>query len=178
MRLLGKRSSRTRTPDEPSSAPVEEAAAEPEPAAPAGPPLRVVVVDDTEDIRALMRLGLEHHGFDVVGEAADGHEAVAVAVREQPDLVLLDLHMPELGGLETIPLLLAECRAKVVVYSAISATYMTSAALDAGATAYIVKGVSPASIAEHLRRVARAGAVRPVAPYPFQGEYHPSDMTG
>ena len=55
---------------------------------------------------------------------------------------------------------------------------MTSAALDAGATAYIVKGVSSASIAEHLRRVARAGAVRPVAPYPFQREYHPTDITG
>jgi DNA-binding NarL/FixJ family response regulator len=130
----------------------------------------VVVVDDTEDIRALMKLGLERYGIEVRGEASDGATAADVVRETKPDIVLLDLHMPEVGGLEAMPVILeAHPRCRVVVYSAISATRMTGAAFDAGAHGYIVKGVSPRRIAEHLRRVNTAGAVRPVHPYPLAG---------
>ncbi|MGH9266760.1 MAG: EAL domain-containing protein, partial [Acidimicrobiales bacterium] len=69
---------------------------------------RVLLVDDDRDLRTLFRLVLEDHGgFDVVGEATDGREAVALARHFQPDVVLLDLAMPGLGGLEALPLLQA-----------------------------------------------------------------------
>jgi DNA-binding NarL/FixJ family response regulator len=151
------------------AAPPEAAVAVAEPDA---DEVSVVVIDDTIDIRAIMRIGLERAGLSVVGEAADAMRGVEEVRATRPDIVLLDLHMPEMGGIEALPLLLeASPQSRVVVYSAIAATRMTDAALDAGATGYIVKGVSTARIAEHLRRVHHAGAVRPVQPYPLAGTH-------
>ena len=97
-------------------------------------------------------------------------DALKTVWARTPDLILLDLHMPGLGGLEALPRILrASPRSRVVVFSAMAATRMLEAALDAGATGYIVKGVSPKRIAEHLHRVAKAGSVRPVQPWPLAG---------
>jgi len=142
---------------------------------PARPPIRVMLVDDDQDLRELMRMGLERGGFEIVGEAADGAAAVDLITERQPDIVMLDLHMPEAGGLEVLPMLRAEApRAKYVVVSAINATYMLEATLDAGAAAFIEKGVSMRSILIHLERVARSGAIKVVRPYPLNREY-PAD---
>ena len=127
-------------------------------APPPAPTLKVLVVDDTEDIRTMMRIALQRAGFDVCAEAEDGEDAIVAAGEHRPDLVLLDLHMPGLGGIEALPRLLnASPRSRVVVFSAMAATRMLEAALDAGASGYIVKGVSPKRIAEHLHRVAKSG---------------------
>ncbi len=140
------------------------------PEAPPEPSPTVVIVDDTADIRVMMRMSLQRAGLDVVGEASDGEEAVEVAREHRPGVILLDLHMPGVGGIEALPNLLnASPRSKVVVFSAIAATRMLEAALAAGASGYIVKGVSPKRIAVHLRRVATSGAVRPVQPWPLSG---------
>ena len=67
---------------------------------PASPrPLRVLVADDQELVRAGFRLILEAAGFTVVGEAADGAEALTLAARERPDVVLMDIRMPVMDGL-------------------------------------------------------------------------------
>ena len=80
--------------------------------------------------------------------------------------------MPEVGGLEVLPKIHEVApRCKVVVHSAIGAMFVTDSALQAGAVAYIEKGVSPRSIVAHLNRVATAGTVRPVRPYPLSREY-------
>src|ERR1700753_852513 len=63
------------------------------------PPLRVLVADDQELVRAGVRLILEAAGFAVVGEAADGAAAVALAAAESPDVVLMDIRMPVMDGL-------------------------------------------------------------------------------
>ena len=148
---------------------------EPAPPEPDRPAIRVVVVDDDQDLRELMRMGLERGGFEVVGEAADGAAAVDLVAQSQPDLVMLDLHMPEVGGLEVLPAMRAEApRAKFVVVSGINATHMLEATLDAGVAAFIEKGVSMRSILIHLERVARSGAIKVVRPYPLNREY-PAD---
>jgi CheY-like chemotaxis protein len=64
------------------------------------PPLRVLVVDDHQGFRAVVRAMLERDGFVVVAEAADGAAAVAMTERLAPDLVLLDVHLPDLDGFE------------------------------------------------------------------------------
>src|SRR6201989_1173377 len=64
------------------------------------PPLRVLVADDQELVRAGFRLILEAAGFAVVGEAANGAEALALAAAEDPDVVLMDIRMPVMDGLE------------------------------------------------------------------------------
>jgi CheY-like chemotaxis protein len=135
-------------------------------------PLRIVVAEDNHDLQAMMGMTLEVAGFKVVGQAYDGREAVELVREHQPDILVLDLHMPEVGGLEVLPEIHAAApRCKVVIHSAIAAMFVTESALRAGAVAYIEKGVSPRSIVAHLKRVATAGHVRPVRPYPLSREY-------
>lgn len=82
--------------------------------------VRVLVVDDGPDVRLLVRRVLTRRpGFEIVGEAGDGLEAIAAAADLQPDIVLLDLAMPRLGGEEALPRIRAVApRSMVAVFSA------------------------------------------------------------
>ena len=134
--------------------------------------LRIVVAEDNRDLQAMMQITLDVAGFQVVGQAYDGRETLELVREHQPDILLLDLHMPEVGGLEVLPEIHGIApHCKVVIHSAISAMFITESALRAGAVAYIEKGVSPRSIVAHLNRVGTAGTVRPVRPYPLSREY-------
>jgi DNA-binding NarL/FixJ family response regulator len=104
-------------------------------------PIRVLVCDDVEAFRALMRYTLqEDPGIEVVGEAADGMAAIAAAERLQPDVVLLDLTMPVLDGIDAISTVL-ECApaTRVVALSGWGADRMAERALAQGAFAYVEK---------------------------------------
>src|SRR4051794_39169416 len=100
-----------------------------------------MLVDDVPELRLLVRLTLEEDpAIDVVGEASNGREAVALAAELAPDLVLLDLSMPDMDGLEAIPLLReASPSARVVVLSGHEAGRVSLEALDQGASRYINK---------------------------------------
>jgi DNA-binding NarL/FixJ family response regulator len=103
--------------------------------------IRVLVCDDVEAFRALMRYTLEEDvGIEVVGEAADGMAAIDAAERLQPDVVLLDLTMPVLDGIDAIPAVL-RCApgTRVVALSGWGAERMAEAALEQGAIAYVEK---------------------------------------
>jgi DNA-binding NarL/FixJ family response regulator len=104
-------------------------------------PIRVLVCDDVEAFRALMRYALqEDPGIEVVGEAADGMAAIGAAESLQPDVVLLDLTMPVLDGIEAIPAVLERApAARVVALSGWGAERMAEAALEQGAIAYVEK---------------------------------------
>src|SRR5690242_667335 len=106
-------------------------------------PLRVVLVDDVDDLRLLLRTLFEPYpGIEVVGEAGNGEDAVAVVAATQPDLVVLDLSMPVLDGVSALPRLRrAAPAARVVVLSAIPPS-ADPGAMAAGAVAYVQKGVS------------------------------------
>ena len=120
---------------------------------------RTLVVDDHPLTRSALVGLLEQHSFPVVGEAADGSEAVENARRLQPDLVLLDLTMPGGGGLEALPKLRAaapDC--EVVVLTASGTEDDLLAAIRAGAAGYLLKTESPERIAEFLEGVAHGEA--------------------
>jgi DNA-binding NarL/FixJ family response regulator len=107
----------------------------------AAPRLTVLVVDDAAIVRTVVRRVLVSDArFDVIGEASNGREAIDAAAAQQPDLVLLDLAMPLMDGLEALPHLFAVSpHSRVIVLAAFSPDQMAAAALDAGALAYLEK---------------------------------------
>jgi DNA-binding NarL/FixJ family response regulator len=119
-------------------------------------PIRVLVCDDVEAFRALMRFTLqEDPRIEVVGEASDGMAAIKAAERLQPDVVLLDLTMPILDGIDALPTLLERAPgARVVALSGWGADRMAEAALEQGAVAYVEK----TDDVEAIRAAVRAAA--------------------
>ncbi len=105
-------------------------------------PIRVALVDDTPDIRDLLRLAFERtKRFEVVAEAADGREGVEAVRAHCPDVVILDISMPVMDGLEALPLIRDLCpRAAVVILSAFGSPDVRQKAMTLGAHAFILKG--------------------------------------
>jgi DNA-binding NarL/FixJ family response regulator len=120
-------------------------------------PIRVVIADDTRDMRLLLSLALElAGGFEVVGEAANGEEAIAQAAAHRPDVVLLDLAMPVVDGLQALPEIRTRAPdALVVVLSGFGADAIGEEAVRLGAATYVQKGVNPTELAEQLRALVR-----------------------
>jgi two-component system nitrate/nitrite response regulator NarL len=122
-------------------------------------PDRVLVVDDHPITRGALAALLEQHGFAVVGEAADGGEAIELSRRLAPDLVLLDLSMPGLDGLQALPRLRdAAPGCEVVVLTASGTEENLLAAIAGGAAGYLLKSEPPERIVEFLRGVVRGEA--------------------
>ncbi len=104
--------------------------------------IRVLLADDTTEYRQLLRLILEQDGrFEVVAEAVNGAEAVRFCSAESPDVVVLDLAMPVLDGLQAIPQIRAcSPRSAIVVLSGFARGQLDQQALAAGASRYVDKG--------------------------------------
>ena len=122
-------------------------------------PIRVVIADDAVGLRGLLRAMLSRQtGFEVVGEAGNGAEALVVVSRTRPDLVLLDLAMPVMDGLEALPKITAlSPSTRVAVLSGFDAAQMEDEARALGAHAYLTKGLSPAELVAALRRAVDGG---------------------
>jgi DNA-binding NarL/FixJ family response regulator len=120
---------------------------------------RILIVDDHPLTRDALAGLLAQHGFDVVGQAASGEEAVEQARALAPDLVLLDLTMPGLDGLGALPLVReAAPNAEVVVLTASEDEASLLGAIRAGAAGYLLKSEPPERIIEFLRGIARGEA--------------------
>jgi len=124
------------------------------------PPLRVLVVDDQELVRAGFCVILEAAGFTVAGEAADGAQAVEIAARERPDVVLMDVRMPVMDGLEATRQITAGPDApKVVILTTFDLDDYVYEALRAGASGFLLKDAPRADLIAAIRVVAAGDAL-------------------
>lgn len=132
-------------------------AAQAPPSSSSSPPIRVLVVDDQVLIRRGMSLLLDAApDIEVVGQAADGVEAVALARQLLPDVVLMDLHMPRKGGvLATREIAAALPRTRVMVLTTFDRDEMVFDAVRAGAQAYLLKDASEDEVLDTVRAVHR-----------------------
>ena len=121
-------------------------------------PRRVVIIDDTEDLRDLLRIALVRGGFEVIAEAGDGQAGIEVVRETRPDVVLLDLSMPVLDGIEALPTIRRLCpSARIIVLSGFGAQQLSDRAVAAGADGYVQKGAPLATILEYVRDLCVAG---------------------
>lgn len=127
------------------------------------PARRAVVAEDEALIRMDVVETLREAGFEVVGEAGNGEEAVALATEHKPDVVVMDVKMPVLDGISAAEQIMKAHLAPVVMLTAFSQTELVERARDAGAMAYVVKPFSPADLLPAVEiaisRYAQIGAL-------------------
>ena len=132
-------------------------------AAEASPVPRVVIADDQTLVRRGFRLILNSAGISVVAEAADGKEAVAATLSHRPDVVLMDIRMPEMDGLEATRRILAAQGARsdvrIIMLTTFDLDQYVYAALSAGASGFLLKDVSPEQLIAAVRLVRRGDAL-------------------
>ena len=125
--------------------------------------IRVLIVDDHSLVRVGYRSILgDEDDIEVVGEAKDGLDAVEAAIRERPDVVLMDVRMPRIDGLEATRRITADARlpaTRVIVLTTFDLDEYVFGALKAGASAFLLKGVEPPALISAVRTVAAGDAL-------------------
>jgi DNA-binding NarL/FixJ family response regulator len=122
--------------------------------------IRILIADDQSLVRAGFRLVLENHpDLEVVGEASNGREAVHSAGRLDPDVVLMDIRMPELDGIAATRAITARHPARVLVLTTYDLDEYVYDALQAGASGFLLKDTPPAQLADGIRAVAGGEAL-------------------
>jgi DNA-binding NarL/FixJ family response regulator len=135
-----------------------------EPTPPAGAGVRVLIVDDSELVRDGFRMLLDGDpGIEVVGEAADGLAAVADAERLRPDVVLMDIRMPQLDGIEATRRIAAleGAPVRVLMLTTFDQYEYLSVAVAAGVTGFVLKDTPPDELVAAIEAVARGDRLIP-----------------
>ncbi len=142
--------------------------------------MRVLVVEDESDIAGLVKHTLERSGEAVVEIAPSGDQALKLSSEQPPDLIILDLNLPVLGGLEVCRLLRtrpATAKTPIIMLTARTTESDRVQGLDAGADDYVTKPFSPRELAARVRAVMRRGKPEEAGPPPvYRGEHLVADF--
>ena len=115
---------------------------------------RLLFIEDDDQIRLALRLALEDEGY-VVEEAADGRSGLAAFDRDEPDLVIVDLRLPDIQGFDVCRTIRAKSIVPIMIVTAQTDTYDLVAGLEAGADDYVTKPVVPKELAARIRALLR-----------------------
>jgi DNA-binding NarL/FixJ family response regulator len=123
--------------------------------------IRVLVVDDQSLVRSGFKMILdERPDIELVGEATDGNEALDLAAAVDPDVILMDIRMPNLDGVEaTRRLVASDTRARILVLTTFDLDEYVYAAIDAGASGFLLKDVQPTDLIDAIRVVAAGNSL-------------------
>ncbi|ADL12844.1 response regulator [Acetohalobium arabaticum] len=114
----------------------------------------ILIVDDAQFMRTMLSQLIEENGYEVLGEAENGQEAVEMYKEVNPDLVTMDITMPDMDGIEaTEAILEIDPDAKIVMCSAMGQKPMVVDALEAGAKDFIVKPIQPEKVKDTLKSI-------------------------
>lgn len=114
----------------------------------------ILVVDDAQFMRTMLKQLIEENGYEVVGEAENGQEAIELYKENNPDLVTMDITMPDMDGIEaTEKILDIDPDAQIVMCSAMGQKPMVVDALEAGAEDFIVKPIQPEKVKDTLQSI-------------------------
>jgi two-component system, chemotaxis family, chemotaxis protein CheY len=115
---------------------------------------RILIVDDASFMRMMLRNILSSHGYQIVGEAENGLKAIEAFEKLKPDIVLVDLIMPEMGGIEAVKRIVQiNPKAKIVICSAMGQQALVVEAMQAGARDFIIKPFQPTSVIEAVQKL-------------------------
>ncbi len=115
---------------------------------------KILIVDDSQQIRKSLRDILEKYPYDIVGEAGNGLEAINMYKSLTPDIVLLDIIMPQLGGIETLRILKSlNKEVKVIMVSALDSLDRVQECMQIGSNHYILKPFDEKKVIEIIKRV-------------------------
>ena len=114
----------------------------------------LLFIEDDDSVRLALRLALEDEGYDVL-EAADGRSGLAAFQRQEPDLVLLDLRLPDISGFDVCRQIRSSSIVPIIIVTAQTDTYDLVAGLEAGADDYVTKPVVPKELAARIRASLR-----------------------
>lgn len=115
---------------------------------------RILIVDDASFMRMMLRNILTSHGYEIIGEAENGILAVEAYQRLKPDIMLIDLIMPEMGGIEAVRKVMeVDSNAKIIICSAMGQQALVVEAMQAGARDFIIKPFQPTSVVEAIQKV-------------------------
>jgi two-component system chemotaxis response regulator CheY len=119
-------------------------------------PVKILIVDDSPQIRKSLREILEKYHYEVVGEAGTGIEAISLVKKFTPDIVMLDIIMPQLGGIETLRFLRTmDKNLKIIMVSALDSLDKVKECMKAGAQHYILKPFDPEKVKEIVEKIVR-----------------------
>jgi len=115
---------------------------------------RVLLVDDLKFIKLIERKVLQEFGHQIVGDASNGRQAIELYMKEKPDIVLMDITMPEVNGLEALKKILEfDPHAKIIICSALSHEKILYQAVKSGAKEYIIKPFSTERLVSTINKV-------------------------
>jgi DNA-binding NarL/FixJ family response regulator len=121
-------------------------------------PITVLIVDDHPMVREGLAGVLERHRMKIVGLAANGRQAVEMYMSERPDVMLLDLRLPDQTGFDVVRAVLgADPRARIVILSSAQGDASIYNAISLGVRGYLLKGIDGSTLAEHVRHAAAGG---------------------